>query len=250
MESSLTTRETLVESLSREAASPLRKYQELYVGSTSLAQLLWYELLTTLLSPIPGALGLFLRKSLYGRLLNRIGSGAIVGAHVTLRCPGRMSLGNSTFIDDQVVLDAKGSASRIRLGNTVLLGRGSILSCADATIEVGDHVSLGPYCYLRAGLCPVAVGSWVTIGAHTVIISGSPDYQRADVPMQRQVGSLKGIRIQDDVWIGVGVRVIDGVTIGQGSVVGAGAVVIEDVSDYAIVAGVPARTVGTRPRRE
>ena len=132
----------------------------------------------------------------------------------------------------------------------MLLGRGSILSCAAATIEIGDDVSIGPTCYLRAGLCPVTVGSWVTIGAHTVIISGSPDYQRLDVPMQRQIGSLQGIRIQNDVWIGVGVRVIDGVTIGHGSVVGAGAVVIEDVPDYAIVAGVPARLVGTRQPRE
>jgi len=250
MEDSFTTRETLVESLSRDTASPLRKYQDLYVGGTSLAQLLKYELLTALLSPIPGALGLFLRQSLYGRLLNRIGNGTVVGTHVTLRCPGRMIVGNSVFIDDHVVLDAKGSTSHIRLGNSVLLGRGSILSCAAGTIEIGDDVSIGPYCYLRAGLCPVTVGSLVTIGAHTVIISGSPDYQRLDVPMQRQIGSLQGIRIQNDVWIGVGVRVIDGVTIGNGSVVGAGAVVIEDVPDYAIVAGVPARLVGTRQRRE
>jgi acetyltransferase-like isoleucine patch superfamily enzyme len=64
--------------------------------------------------------------------------------------------------------------------------------------------------------------------------------------MKRQVGSTAGITIGDDVWIGVGARVLDGVTIGGGSVIGAGAVVIEDVPEYAIAAGVPAKMIGTR----
>lgn len=248
MDDRLATRQPLVESLSREEVSPLRKYQNLAVGNRSLARLLEYELLTALVSPMPGALGLVLRQVLYGRLFNGVGKGAVIGAHVTLRCPERITLGDSVFVDDHAVLDAKGSASHIRLGSRILLGRGSLVSCADGTIEIGDDVSVGPYCYLRAGLCPVSIGSSVTIGAHTAIVSGSPGHERPDVPMRRQIGRLNGIRIRDDVWIGVGVRVIDGVTIGSGAVVGAGAVVVEDVPDRAIVAGVPAKPVGARVR--
>jgi acetyltransferase-like isoleucine patch superfamily enzyme len=65
-------------------------------------------------------------------------------------------------------------------------------------------------------------------------------------------GSLK----TDDDWytiktlvkrcasIGSNATVLPGVTIGEKAIVGAGAVVTEDVPDYAIVVGVPARVIG------
>jgi len=240
------TRETLIDTMTEEASSPLRKYQELYVGERSLAKLVKYELLTVFLSPIPGALGFFLRKTFYKGLFAGCGRGATIGPYVTLRSPGQIFLGDNNFIDTHAVLDAKGSGSRIHLGDSVLVGNGAVFSCASAEIVVGDDVSIGPHCYVRAGISPVRLGSDLTIGSHTVIISGNPSYKRLDIPMKRQVGSAEGITVGDDVWIGVGVSVVDGVTIGSGSVVGAGAVVIRNVPEYSIVAGVPAKVIGSR----
>ncbi|UCG22691.1 MAG: acyltransferase [Chloroflexota bacterium] len=240
------TRETLVEALSKGSASSLEKYQELYVGSRSLGSLLKYEFSTLFLSPIPGALGFALRKTLYRTLFATVGRGTAIGPYVTLRCPLRIHLGDDVFIDNNAVLDAKGSESEIRLGNSVLIGKNSILSCASATIDLGNDVSIGPHCTIRAGISPVVIGSYVTIGSHTAVVSGNPGYERSDIPMKRQVGSARGITIGDDVWIGAGVRILDGVTVGRGSVAGAGAVVIEDVPEYAIVAGVPAKVIGSR----
>ena len=51
--------------------------------------------------------------------------------------------------------------------------------------------------------------------------------------------------IEDDVFIGARAMVLKGVRIGKGAVVGAGAVVTKDVPPNAIVAGNPARVVGT-----
>jgi acetyltransferase-like isoleucine patch superfamily enzyme len=240
------TRDTLIDTLSTEMESPLRKYQELYVGKRSLAELLKYELLMVLLSPMPGALGLFLRKTFYKGLFAEYGRGTIVGPYVTLRCPGHISLGNNDFVSSHAVLDAKGSGSHIHLGDSVLLGNHTVFSCASAGIVVGDDVSIGPHCYVRAGMSPVRLGSSLTIGSHTVIISGNPSYRRLDIPMKRQMGSAEGVVVGDDVWIGVGVRIVDGVNIGSGSVIGAGAVVIRNVPEYAIAAGVPAQVIGTR----
>lgn len=236
----------LTERLGDTRTSALSRYQEVHIGSSSIIELLRYEAITTLLSGLPGAVGYLLRKFTYPSLLARAGQGLAIGPHVTIRCPSRISLGDDVLVDGQSVLDAKGRGSLIRLGNSVLVGKGSILSCGEGAIEVGSNVTLGPNCYLRAGLGPVTIGSDVTIGAQSILISGSPDYGNLDIPMHRQVGSGQGVEIGSDVWIGVGVRVVDGVTIGDGSVVGAGSVVLEDVSDYDVVAGVPAKILASR----
>jgi acetyltransferase-like isoleucine patch superfamily enzyme len=52
--------------------------------------------------------------------------------------------------------------------------------------------------------------------------------------------------IEDDVWIGAGVTVVDGVTIGRGSVIGAGAVVTNDIPPYSIAVGTPAKPIKDR----
>jgi acetyltransferase-like isoleucine patch superfamily enzyme len=240
------TRETLVETLSDRKKSPLQKYRQFYVGSDSFWELFKYELLTCLLSPLPGLPGLALRGFFYRALLGEMGRATAIGANVTLRCPARIRMGANAFIEDGVVMDAKGAGAVIRLGNLVLIGRSSVISCSSAPIAIGDDVSIGPQCFIRAGIAPVAIGSQVSIGSHSAIVAGNPSHKRLDLPMKQQIGSSKGVEIGDDVWIGVGARIIDGVRVGNGSVVGAGAVVIEDVSDFAIVAGVPARPIGSR----
>lgn len=52
--------------------------------------------------------------------------------------------------------------------------------------------------------------------------------------------------IGNDVWIGAYVSILPGVRIGDGAVIAAGAVVTKDVEPYAIVGGVPAKTIRYR----
>ena len=53
------------------------------------------------------------------------------------------------------------------------------------------------------------------------------------------------INIEDDAWIGFGAAILKGVTIGQGAIVSACSVVTKDVPAFTIVAGNPARQIGT-----
>jgi serine O-acetyltransferase len=56
--------------------------------------------------------------------------------------------------------------------------------------------------------------------------------------------------IEDDVFVGVGARILGGIRVGQGAKVAANAVVLRDVEPGATVAGVPARTVGASDGRD
>jgi serine O-acetyltransferase len=60
--------------------------------------------------------------------------------------------------------------------------------------------------------------------------------------------------LQDDIYLGVGAKVIGGITLGTGMVVGAAAVVTRSFPDYAVVAGIPAKLIRIRdsslPREE
>ena len=55
------------------------------------------------------------------------------------------------------------------------------------------------------------------------------------------------VRVGACAWLGIGCTIIQCLSIGQHSIVGAGAVVIRDVPDFATVVGVPARVIKTNP---
>jgi UDP-perosamine 4-acetyltransferase len=51
------------------------------------------------------------------------------------------------------------------------------------------------------------------------------------------------VRIGGRATVGIGATIIDGITVGMNSFVGAGAVVVKDVPDNVVVAGVPAKVL-------
>ena len=56
------------------------------------------------------------------------------------------------------------------------------------------------------------------------------------------------VTICNDAWVGAGATILRGVVIGEAAIVGAGAIVTHDVPPFTIVAGNPAKAVGTVPR--
>jgi acetyltransferase-like isoleucine patch superfamily enzyme len=87
----------------------------------------------------------------------------------------------------------------------------------------------------------IKIGNRVTVGANTTIID--TDFHPTDVRERQnhpQEANTAAILINDDVFIGMNCLILKGVTIGEGSVVGAGSVVVKDVPAGVIVAGNPA----------
>jgi maltose O-acetyltransferase len=107
------------------------------------------------------------------------------------------------------------------------------------------HVNGGAFFDGRGGL---TLGENVLVGPNTVLLSSQHHWSDPSLPIVLQGHRLAPTTIGDDVWIGANVVVTPGVTIATGTVIGAGSVVTADTAPYAIVAGVPARQIGERPR--
>jgi virginiamycin A acetyltransferase len=141
--------------------------------------------------------------------------------------------------------------------------RGSVLTIGenvriDAFVKIkftggsGD-VTIGECTYLNSG-CVVYSGNGITFGrdvlvaANCVFAPTNHEFVRRDVSIREQGfrPSKGGIQIGDDVWIGAGSVFLDGAVVGHGAVIGALSLVRGEIEPYAIVAGIPARRIGTR----
>jgi acetyltransferase-like isoleucine patch superfamily enzyme len=234
------------DAMAARAGSPLSRYQDLVVGSRSFARLLLYEIVVTFTSGVPGALGLVLRRVAYRWILGAVGRNVTFGQGVVLRHPHKIRLGDDVVVDDLVVLDAKGATNEgIRAGNGVFLGRGTILSCKDGDIVLGDHVNIGFHSEIFSG-SSVVVGRHGLFAAYTYLVGGGHAFERAHVPVLEQERTSRGIVLGENVWLGAGAKVLDGVTLGDHVVVGANAVVTESLAAGSVAVGVPARVVRQR----
>lgn len=146
---------------------------------------------------------------------------------------------------------------------------------ADERCSFGDNVYIGAYTKLsrttmgrfnyfgrHGSLCDVQMGSFCSIGPHVTIglgkhplgnnVSTSPAFYSKRTPFARTFRTDENevehipVHIGNDVWIGLNAIICDGVNIGDGAVVGAGSVVTQNVPDYAIVGGVPAKIIRYR----
>ncbi len=158
-----------------------------------------------------GALILFPFGDTFGEEHISIGTRTMVGAHVT------MSVG----LLPGMPLRHGAVSPVLRIGARCSIGRGSYL-VAHRSVEVGDDVVTGPYCY-------------VTDQNHV--------YADPDTPIGEQWPAVAPVSIGAGSWLGAGSVVLPGTTLGRNTVVAAGAVVRGEFPDHAVLAGVPAKVV-------
>lgn len=232
--------------------STFKKYRELFVGGKSFFFLVKYELVVLFFSWIPGALGFFLRKVFYPFIFKKVGQGVIFGRDITMRHPQKITIGNNSFIDENVVLDAKGIDNEgIIIGEHVIIGRNTILSCKGGSIRLDDYCNISASCSLLSET-KINLGKYCFLAGHCYLVAGGNHrFERTDIPIMFQPSLDKGgIFVGEDVWIGASVTILDGVSIGKGSIIGAGAVVRESLPDYAIAAGIPAKKIKDRKKSD
>lgn len=173
----------------------------------------------------------------------------LCGYRVRLQGRRHIAIGRGTLIEDGVVLYARGGGKLV-IGPGCVIGRGTVIELASGVRHAGGDFHLGAgsslaeYCYVGAA-GDVTIGSQVMMGQFVSLHSENHLFAPGK-PIKEQGVVRAPIVIQDDSWLGAGVRVLAGVTIGSGAVVAAGAVVTSDVPSGALVAGVPARRIGSR----
>jgi acetyltransferase-like isoleucine patch superfamily enzyme len=232
---------------SRESA--VKRYQTMVVGDDSLLFLVRYELAMLFASQWPGALGLALRRVFYPALLKEVGRGKVFGHGVQLRHPRSISLGAQVIVDDHCVIDGRSTSTLgVSVGNQTMIARNVQVSSKGGTVRIGNRVGIGANSEIRSvGDNQLIIGDDVLIAPQCYIGGSVYRHDRLDIPIAQQDLDLRGgVTIGTGAWIGASAVLIDGVTVGEHAIVAAGAVVTEDVPDFGIAGGVPARLIRMR----
>ncbi|NDV62314.1 acetyltransferase [Puniceicoccales bacterium CK1056] len=110
-------------------------------------------------------------------------------------------------------------------------------------VLLGERNVINFGCLFDGRKFEIRTGSDVSIGPEASILTLGHD------PQSKSFADKGGsVIIGDHVWIGYRALILPGVSIGDGAVVAAGSVVSRDVDPYTIVAGTPAKVIGTRER--
>lgn len=153
-------------------------------------------------------------------------------------------IGKNVRIDQNVLFDLN-SKGKITIGDNTYIGYGTVLMTYSGVISIGNNCSLNPYCvvYGHGGL---VIENNVRIATHTVIVPANHIFEDRNIPIYMQGLSMKGIKIESDVWIGANAKILDGVIIHKGAIIGAGSVVTKNVEQFSVVAGAPAKKIKYR----
>lgn len=155
------------------------------------------------------------------------------------------------------------------IDNTVFVHESSYI---DEDVQIGANTKIWHFCHIQSGAVigkNCSLGQNVNIGKDVAIGDG--------VRIQNNVSIYEGVRLEDHVFcgpscvftnvltpragfpvngryaktlvkagtsLGANCTIVCGHTIGRSAMIGAGAVVVEDVKDYALMVGVPARQIG------
>lgn len=181
----------------------------------------------------------------YKIMLHKCGRYIFISQGVRIEHPQNIDIGNMATIGRYTALKGMSKCSpSIVIGDNTNIAEFVILDVAGGYIKIGKRCTVNPFSVLY-GHGGLEIGDDVHIATKCTIIPANHGID-SNIPLYKQDATMKGIKIEDDVWIGANVCILDGVTVGTGSVIGAGSVVAKSIPKYSIAAGVPAKIIGNR----
>ncbi|MEI6415130.1 MAG: hypothetical protein WCP34_12835 [Pseudomonadota bacterium] len=123
---------------------------------------------------------------------------------------GDCELPDTTVIEPGCVLYV-GPQGRIHLGERNILGTNVSIRIDQGWLVTGDDVSFGPGCQIYDPCAGLEIGHHCQIASGVLICGVNHGQMRTDIPMRQQPTESLPIRIEDDVWIGMGAIIHPGV---------------------------------------
>lgn len=140
----------------------------------------------------------------------------------------------------------------IEVGAFVKIGAYAVLEALvperGVSLRIADAAYVGHFARITA-VNEVVIGEEVMVADRVYVSDTGHVYEDVTRPIKRQ-GLRDGRRVEigRGAWIGIGAAIVGNVRIGEGAVVGANAVVTQDVPDFTVVAGNPAQVVRQHDR--
>lgn len=151
------------------------------------------------------------------------------GSGVSIRDARYISVGNNVSLDNNAVLQL--SEEHLKYGSQ------------KPKVEIEDKVTIGLGTMISAAQ-HILIKKNVLVSQHCFIGDHDHQYEDINTPIRSQgLRNVKPVVIDEGAWIGANSTVCSGVTIGKNSVIGANSVVKEDIPDYAIAVGTPAKVI-------
>ena len=173
-----------------------------------------------------------------------------LGKNTNIYFSHHLYIGSPLTIGDNVTIDCLGK-SGIKLGSNVNIPDGSFIRCTGVIselgvgLEIGNNTGLGHNSFINAQ-GGVSIGNDVIIGPNVSILAENHVFDSPDELIRLQGVNRIGIKIENNVWIGANVTILDGVQIGTGCVIGAGSVVTKSLPSYSIAVGNPCKVLKSR----
>lgn len=159
----------------------------------------------------------------------------------------QLQLGKHTFIGDRVTIYEDKNSGSVEFAERVhLYGDTCIQTGEGGSLKIGADTHIQPRCQISAYKAPIQIGRGVQIAPNCAFYPYDHGTASGELISKQPLQTKGGIVVEDNAWLGFGVIVLDGVRIGKGAVVGAGAVVTQDIPDGAIAVGIPARVISMR----
>jgi acetyltransferase-like isoleucine patch superfamily enzyme len=197
---------------------------------------------------VPTVVGVGLRAFVY-RLIMKLDGLPAIESGVRISYASNVHLGRNVYLDRGVYLHALPAG--ISIGDSTFVMHHTMLhvfnfrDLPQAEIRIGKNCFIGEFNVVR-GQGGVTIGDDVYTGPMVQIVAVNHMYDDPTRLIRQQGITAQGITIEDDVWIGANAVILDGVTVGRGSVIGAGAVVANDIPPYSIAVGTPAKPIKDR----